>query len=61
MTSGQEAALSASLCTFTTNHIDKLGPALIQWSRMDKHIERQHCDPLQHAQLHRWPLVGKQR
>jgi Domain associated at C-terminal with AAA/ATPase family associated with various cellular activities (AAA) len=29
---------------FTTNHIEKLDPALIRTGRMDKHIEMSYCD-----------------
>uniref|UniRef100_A0A8R7RGH9 AAA+ ATPase domain-containing protein n=1 Tax=Triticum urartu TaxID=4572 RepID=A0A8R7RGH9_TRIUA len=28
---------------FTTNHKEKLDPALIRWGRMDKHIEMSYC------------------
>ncbi|XP_078169435.1 AAA-ATPase At3g28510-like [Carex rostrata] len=29
---------------FTTNHVEKLDPALIRTGRMDKHIEMSYCD-----------------
>lgn len=32
------------LITFTTNHVDKLEPALIRRGRMDRHIEMSCCD-----------------
>ncbi|CAL5325156.1 unnamed protein product [Camellia sinensis] len=32
------------LITFTTNHVDKLDPALIRRGRMDRHIEMLYCD-----------------
>ncbi|KAL2898506.1 hypothetical protein RDABS01_040288 [Bienertia sinuspersici] len=31
------------LIVFTTNHVDKLDPALIQRGRMDKHVELSYC------------------
>lgn len=34
---------SERLIVFTTNHVDKLDPALIRRGRMDKHIEMSYC------------------
>ncbi|KAF8732010.1 hypothetical protein HU200_015961 [Digitaria exilis] len=31
------------IIVFTTNHVDKLDPALVQSGRMDKHIEMSYC------------------
>ena len=31
------------IIVFTTNHVDKLDPALIRRGRMDKHIEMSYC------------------
>ncbi|RVW46647.1 AAA-ATPase ASD, mitochondrial [Vitis vinifera] len=40
---GKEACGEERLIVFTTNHVEKLDPALIRRGRMDKHIELSYC------------------
>ena len=37
------ASVGERIIVFTTNHVDKLDPALIRRGRMDKHIELSYC------------------